>query len=215
MNSFFCSWSGGKDSCFALYYAINNGLEPGKLLTMMTDDKISRSHGLTIEVLKSQAASLNIPLITCPTTWDNYEENFIYMLKHIKKEGIHNGVFGDIDIQEHREWVTGVCSKVNMKAFLPLWNRSRKELVEDFINKGFKAIIVAINEKVMGREYLGKVLSEKSVNKFVEIGIDPSGENGEYHTVVIDGPIFTFPLNIEMGNIVSHNGYCFQKASIT
>jgi len=215
MDKFFSSWSGGKDSCLALYYAIKEGNKAARLLTMLREDgEKSRSHGLNRKVLREQADSLNIPLETCSTSWDDYETNFIKILSKFKKDGLKYGVFGDIDIQEHREWVENVCSKVDMQALLPLWQQPRQQLLHDFISKGFKALIVSVKEEDLDRKYLGNIITEDLVKEFNRIGIDPAGENGEYHTVVIDGPIFSFPLAIKKGNILSHKGYCFLHTKI-
>ncbi len=215
MNNFFSSWSGGKDSCLALYSIINEGNKAGKLLTMLREDaEKSRSHGLSQEVLEAQANSLNIPLTTCPTTWDNYEENFINILGELKKEGFENGVFGDIDNIDHRKWVEGVCSQVDMEAYLPLWKKTRQELLDKFINAGFKAMIVSLNKEYLDQKYLGQIITKDLVKEFTDIGIDPAGENGEYHTVVIDGPIFSYSISIETGEISFHKGYCFLETKV-
>ncbi len=211
----FCSWSGGKDSCLALYYALNEGFEVEKLLTMLTEkNQKSRSHGLNREVLRNQASSLGISLQTCPTSWDNYEENFLEVLHGFRQEGIKHGIFGDIDIVEHREWVKRVCSGVGMEAHLPLWGKTRSELLHDFIESGFKAIIVTVKEDALGKEFLGKIITKDLIEKFIDLKIDPSGENGEYHTLVCDGPIFDFPLNICKNNILSHKGYSFLEIQL-
>lgn len=214
-NSFFCSWSGGKDSCLALYYALREGGKPSKLVTMLIEDgKRSRSHGLSLDLLKAQAQSLNIPLYTCSTSWLSYEENFSSILRDIKKEAINFGIFGDIDLEDHKAWVERVCSTENINSYLPLWQKGRREIVEEFINLGFKATIVAVKDGVLDNSYLGKELDNNLLKEFEKIGIDACGENGEFHTVVTDGPIFSKQINIKKLDVVLRSGYWFLDIAI-
>ena len=209
---FFASWSGGKDSCLALYYALKEGGQAEKLLTMLVDDgERSRSHGLSIELLKKQAEALSIPLITANTSWDNYEDNFKKLLEKLKKEGINTGVFGDIDLEEHREWVERVCSEKNLKAKLPLWKMGRREVMENFIKLGFEAEIIVVKEDKLAESFLGKKLTLDLMDELEKRDVDVCGENGEFHTVVLDGPIFSKKVEIERKNIVKRKGYCFQN----
>lgn len=214
-NSFFCSWSGGKDSCLSLYYALREGGKPSKLVTMLIEDgKRSRSHGLSLDLLKAQAQSLNIPLYTCSTSWSNYEENFSSILRDIKKEGVNFGIFGDIDLEDHKAWVERVCSSENINSYLPLWQKGRREIVEEFINLGFKATIVAVKDGVLDNSYLGKELDNNLLKEFESLGIDACGENGEFHTVVTDGPIFSKQINIKKLEVVLRSGYWFLDIAI-
>ncbi|MDZ7671855.1 MAG: diphthine--ammonia ligase [Halanaerobiales bacterium] len=214
-NKSFCSWSGGKDSTLSLYKALKDGLEVKYLLNMMNEDgKNSRSHNLSLEIIKAQADSLGIPLITKNTTWDTYEEIFVDTLKQFEKEGIKNGIFGDIDIEDHRKWEEMVCKKAKLNAVLPLWQQKRKVLLKEFLDLNFKTMIIVVNENYLDKKYLGKILDKELVNEFEEIGIDPNGENGEYHTVVLDGPIFNYPLEIEKQDKLYNEGYWFQKIKL-
>ncbi len=212
---FFCSWSGGKDSCLSLYHAIQAGGSPAYLLSMLREDgKRSRSHGLTFETLKKQASVLGIPLITRSTTWDDYEANFISALQELKEKGIEFGVFGDIDMEEHREWVERVCSTVNITPRLPLWKRARKSLLQEFIKLGFMATMIVIKEEELDEKFLGRKFDEALLADLEKTGIDLSGEKGEYHTIVTDGPIFSSPLKIKKEGVSSHQGYKFLEISV-
>jgi diphthamide synthase (EF-2-diphthine--ammonia ligase) len=109
--SFFCSWSGGKDSCLALYHAIQSGGRPRYLFTMMTEDQhTSRSHGLPRSLLDHQARALGIPIVFRSATWDEYEASFLTALRDFKAEGLEAGVFGDIDVESNRDWCLRVCN---------------------------------------------------------------------------------------------------------
>ncbi|MFW5787117.1 MAG: diphthine--ammonia ligase [Halanaerobiales bacterium] len=209
---FFCSWSGGKDSCLALYYALQNGGEARQLLTMLVNNgERSRSHGLDTKILKKQAKLLKIPLLTINTTWDNYEYNFIEILNEFKNNEITHGVFGDIDLEEHREWIEKVCDKAGIKPHLPLWQMKREKLLTNFIELGFKTKIVAVKEEDLSADYLNKTLNKNILEEFKKENIDISGENGEYHTVVYDGPIFEKPLELSAGGQYRKKGVCFQN----
>ncbi|MFH1476902.1 MAG: diphthine--ammonia ligase [Verrucomicrobiota bacterium] len=192
---FFSSWSGGKDSCLALHRACMAGARPACLLTMLCEDGIrSRSHGLRREVIAAQAAALGIPLLTRCATWTGYEAAFIDALHAIRAKGITSGVFGDIDFPPHLEWEEKVCAKADIIPCLPLWGGGRPALLHEFIALGYKALIVRVNENKLNRKFLGRIIDEKITGTFEKIGIDPCGENGEYHTIVVDGPIFSKPL---------------------
>ncbi|BBE31670.1 ATP pyrophosphatase [Tepiditoga spiralis] len=209
-----CSWSGGKDSCFALYKMKQNGWIPYKLFTMFKEDgERSRSHALPISVLSEQAKSMNIELEKENATWDNYEKIFIKKLINYKKEGIENIVFGDIDLEQHKEWEKMVCKKANLNAHLPLWKLNRKSLPIDFIKSGFKATIIAVKDSILDKSFLGKELNEQLINKLIDNNIDPSAEGGEFHTIVTDGPLFNYKIKLDFKEIVSFSGYSFLKTN--
>ncbi|MCP4162585.1 MAG: adenosine nucleotide hydrolase, partial [Deltaproteobacteria bacterium] len=154
-KKFFCSWSGGKDSCLALFEAIQMGGIPKALVTMMIEDnKRSRSHGLPVEVLKKQAESLNIPLYVYSTSWENYEDVFKGAIRSLKEEGVEWGVFGDIDLEPHLEWVERVCNSENVTAFEPLWKKKRMDLLTRFIDLDFSTTVISIKEEKLKRSFL-------------------------------------------------------------
>jgi len=212
---FFCSWSGGKDSCLALYRAIEEGGRPRFLLTMLTEGgQVSRSHGLPLALLQEQSSALGIRLVVRDGSWDGYEAAFISALRELKKDGVEFGVFGDIDLEAHREWTERVCSVVGIRSYQPLWQKGRSDLLEEFFEAGFKATIVAVKDGVLDRRFLGKVLNADIVRQFTDAGVDACGENGEYHTVVTDGPIFSARLCLNVKKQVLRNGYWFLEVSI-
>lgn len=214
-ETFFCSWSGGKDSALSLYKALQSNGEAKKLLTMFGETKSrSRSHNLPLSLIKAQSISLGIPMITKKASWQNYEKVFIRTLKEFKDSGIDKGVFGDIDINEHKEWEEQVCKKAGIKACLPLWGNDREKLLHDFLNLGFRAVIVVVNEDYLDKRYLGKVLDKALIKEFKSKGVDPNGEKGEYHSFVIDGPIFNKKINISCEDKIYHAGYWFQDVKL-
>jgi uncharacterized protein (TIGR00290 family) len=198
----------------ALYHAIQNGGIPKALFTMMTEQgDRSRSHGLPADLVKYQAASLNIPQIMRGATWETYESVFLSAMREFKADGIECGVFGDIDLAGHLEWVERVCQNAGIKPYEPLWQRERKGLLQEFLDLGFRAMIVSVKEGVLSRDFLGRILEQQVIAEMENSGIDASGEGGEYHTVVIDGPIFMFPLHLNQKVKVPMNGYCFLDVS--
>lgn len=210
----FCSWSGGKDSCLALHRSIKAGMKPSVLLTMLTEEgRRSRSHGLTIDVLKAQAASMGMRLVTKATSWDDYERNFLEEARKLKAEGVSAGVFGDIDLAQHKDWVEDVCSRAGVDAELPLWNVGRDELLEELVSQGFKAVVVSVREGTLGKRWLGRTLDRNMIAILKSSGIDPSGEAGEYHTCVYDGPLFARPVKFEQGDSMLRDGYWFLDLS--
>jgi diphthine-ammonia ligase len=212
MSRIFVSWSGGKDGCLALYRAKSGGMEVGYLANMVSEDgQRSRSHGIRAAVIKKQTEALGIPIMQQLTTDENYETSFVAMLKEFKREGITGGVFGDIDFTPHREWVENVCRQAGLTAYLPLWNESQKKLIEEFIDAGFKAVVVAVKAELLEKEVLGRILDREFLTFLTRVnkGITPCGEDGEYHTLVVDGPIFNKRLEIVRSEKITRGEHHF------
>lgn len=207
---FFCSWSGGKDSALALHTAIQQGGKPRCLLTMLEETGArSRSHGLPRTIIEEQAKRLGLPVIFRSATWNEYEHEFISALQEIKEMDIHIGVFGDIDVESNREWVCRTCAAADMEPYHPLWQRPRRELLEEFMRLGFEAKVVVVNERLLEPSFLGRSIEPSTIVDMEAAGIDPSGEMGEYHTMVIDGPIFSSAVLFREEGRVVHDGYWF------
>lgn len=208
----FSSWSGGKECALATYKAISQGHEVLYLLNFISEDgERSRSHGIKASVLALQAEAIGISLIQVKTSWENYENNFKKVVRELKGKGIEGGVFGDMDLEEHREWVGRVCGEVGIKAFLPLWGINAEELIEEFLKLKFKAKIVATR---LGENFLGKVLDKDLISQISKLGSHPCGENGEYHTFVTDGPIFRKALKVIRGERKKKDNVWFWEISV-
>ena len=181
---------------------------------MVTEDgKWSRSHGLSTGVLKLQAKAIEIPLVQRPATTDSYEAEFKRMLQTFKEKGIDGGVFGDIDFIGHRQWIDRVCKEVNIAPYLPLWAESQDKIMGEFIDFGFEAIVVTTNAKLLGEEWLGRRIDLDFLKQLEAKGISPCGEAGEYHTLVIDGPMFKKGLEILESDKVLRQGRWFLDIS--
>ena len=192
MNNVFVSWSGGKEGSLAFHKAKLDGLTPSYLLNMTGEDgSRSRTHGLAREALSVQAEAIGIPLIQRKTSWEDYEDNFKKTILQLKERGIEGGVFGDIDLEEHRVWVERICKETGIRPYLPLWGKEQKEILENFIDFGFEAIVVAVRAELLSKSWLGRKIDYGFVEDITTFeNITPCGEAGEYHTLVIDGPIF-------------------------
>jgi diphthine-ammonia ligase len=212
----FASWSGGKDSCLALYKALRNGMDVKLLLNTITEDGMySRSHGIRAEVLKKQAEAIGIEIIQIKTSWENYEENYLQTLLRLKELGYSQGIFGDIDLEEHRTWIERVCEKAKIVPVLPLWKMKREEVVREFINSGFRAVVCSVKDGILGREWLGKDFDLSFIEEMKRMSVDVCGENGEFHTFVYDGPIFKKRLKLNFGEIRSRNRYSFLDINVS
>ena len=207
---FACSWSGGKDSCLAFLRAVDAGLEPVGLLTMLTESGVrSRSHGLPVAVIEAQAAALGLPLVTRATSWAGYEQAFVSALRSGRELGAGAVVYGDIDLVDHRAWDERVSASVGLDAVLPLWQEPRLDLLDELRARGVEALLVAARDGLVSPELLGRTLDRALVEELAELGIDPCGEEGEYHTVVVDAPPFSHRLELRAGERVLRDGVWF------
>ncbi|MNE01399.1 ATP-binding region [compost metagenome] len=176
---------------------------------MNENGKVSRSHGLPMFVLNQQAQKMKLPLKAVPATWGDYEEKFISTLKSLKATfDLDAAVFGDIDLQPHKDWEDKVCEAASIKAILPLWQQDRIVLVNEMIENGIETMIVSCNSE-MGESYLGKILTKELAQELLGKGIDPCGENGEFHTLVINCPLFSEAIELPKYMTKTYNDYCF------
>jgi len=194
------SWSGGKDSCLACYKALQKGLEGSCLLNFIPKDGGYASHGSNPKLMFAQSQAIGIPIIQKEVSWETYEEGFKIVARTLKENGVDGIVFGDIDVSEHLDWVVRVCNDVGILYMEPLWHLDRKQILEDFINAGFRAIVVNIKADIFGVEWLGRLVDEAFIEDLQKLqshySFDICGELGEYHTLVIDGPIFKKRINL-------------------
>jgi diphthine-ammonia ligase len=212
MTKAFVSWSGGKDCCLALYRAKKEGLDVRYLFNMVNkENKRSKSHGVRAVVIKEQAKALGIPIMQQPTTDDDYEAVFVKALKEFRRKDIEVGVFGDIDFNEHREWIERVCKPASIAPQLPLWLEDQTKLLDEFISAGFKSVVIAVRADLMGREFLGRTVDKQFLTDIAKLnkGITPCGEAGEFHTLVVDGPVFKKRLDLTKTEIVTRGEHHF------
>lgn len=210
MQKVFVSWSGGKDSCHACYLATKQGLKVSYLANMITEDgKISWSHRMPAWALQLQSQALGIPLLQQKTDQANYESEFKNMLRTLKKEGVTGGVFGDIDFNEHRKWIADNCGAVEVKYFLPLWELPQGKIIRDFVDTGFETVIVVAKSDLIDGKWVGKKVDKDFIAYLEENNVSPCGEGGEYHTFVVNGPLFKKRIEIQEAEKVQSEGRWF------
>ena len=210
MKKVIVSWSGGKDSCLACYKAIKMGYKVSYLLNTISNEyKRVRFHGIKDTLIQKQAHAIDIPLLQIETTADSYEQEFREAVRGVIPEGIEGMVFGDIFLHM-REFADKICQELCIQAIEPLCGYNPEEILLDFINSGFEAVIVATQANLLGKEWLGRKL-DKSFLEYIKClkNVDVCGENGEFHSIVIDGPIFKQRIDIIKSHKILREGYWF------
>lgn len=200
---FAVSFSGGKDSVLALHEMVEGGHEPVLLLVMYRQEE-GRSwvHGIEPKLLSAIGEALEIPLICCNAKPESYDQDMERALEQAREMGADACVFGDIDTLKHREWNEARCAAVGIDAVLPLWKRDRMDAVRKTLDLGYQCLIKCVRNDILPESWLGQPLSHAHVDQMLAHGIDACGENGEYHTIVVDGPIFRQPVNTENRGLV-------------
>lgn len=201
----FCtSWSGGKDACFALWQSIQKGLTPTCLLTMLKADKDQTSaHGLNRDVLEAQAECMQLPIVFGKANFGEYEAGLKAALKDVKNTfNTFQLTFGDIDLQAHRDWYEKILVDTGVTPHFPLWHYSRDQLLKDMFSNGFETMIVSLKADKLDRHLLGKILTPDIADQIQQQGICPTGEDGEFHTLVINAPHFHKRLEVETRGII-------------
>jgi len=158
------------------------------------------------EVLAAQAARLGLRHVMGRCTWPTYNAAFGAALDELVADGITHVVFGDILFPEHRQWAEEMCAPRGITAVEPLFGSSTRDLFVEWVASGAEAVIVTARAERLDRSWLGRTLSIDMLAEFDRLAVDPCGENGEYHTVVTDGPLFREPLRLDRGECVHRSG---------
>jgi uncharacterized protein (TIGR00290 family) len=213
------NWSGGKDSSLSLHYLLQSKEYDIRYLVTSVSSKYNRisMHGVRQELLRQQAESIGIPLhmIMMPEmpTMESYNEMMAQTLKKFKQEGIDYSVFGDIFLEDLKKYREERLAQVGMTGVFPIWKIPSQQLVREFIDLGFKAVLVCVDEKVLDRSFAGRSIDD-ALLKDLPSNVDPCGENGEYHSFVYDGPVFQRPIAFDFGEIV-HRDYAASSSTGT
>tara|TARA_R110002020_G_scaffold156235_3_gene338214 strand:+ start:351 stop:1142 length:792 start_codon:yes stop_codon:yes gene_type:complete len=201
------NWSGGKDSALTLYkLQQSQEFEIACLLTSISQkyQRISM-HGVRADLLDAQAQSIGIPLVKMEIpdmpSMEVYEQTMRETLSELKKGGVAASIFGDIFLEDLRAYRESKLAELDLKGIFPLWKQPTENLIREFLDLGFKTITTCVNEKFLDKSFVGRVIDERFL-KDLPANVDPCGENGEFHTFVYDGPIFSQPIDFEIGEKV-------------
>jgi uncharacterized protein (TIGR00290 family) len=200
------AWSGGKDSALALYEVLNSGsYEVLELLTTVAKDHDRISiHDVRRVLLEQQASALRIPLeelfILKGASNAEYETALLKTLKRHRGNGVSSVVFGDLFLEDIRKYREHLLAKAGLKGVFPLWQKDTRKLAHAFINLGFKAVITSVDSRVLGKDFAGREYTETFLLD-LPAGVDPCGENGEFHTFVYNGPIFSEKVDFKKGEL--------------
>lgn len=208
--SYVASWSGGKDSCFAYYEAVRQGYSISHLANFISKEfgRVS-FHGTEAKLIQLQSQAIGIPLLQKETTWEEYEEDFKDAVRSLIPEGVNGMVFGDICLDEHKDWVEKVCRDLGIKAIEPLWGRNTEHILSSFINEGFEAFIINAKSKLIDEDWIGRQVDNSFVEYLKRKNVEVCGENGEYHTLVTNGPIFKRRIRLIDSRTIARDGYWF------
>ena len=208
------SWSGGKDSAMALHALLRDPqFEVVSLLTTVTEgyERISM-HGVRNELLRRQAASIGLPVeeVRIPPQCVNpvYEARMAEAVLRFRDRGVLHFGFGDIFLEDLRSYREQKLMLANMTALFPIWKIDTRELAARFVRDGFRAIAACIDPKKLDKSFAGRELDASFFHDLPE-GVDPCGENGEFHTFVFDGPIFRAPIPVQVGQVIERDSFIF------
>jgi uncharacterized protein (TIGR00290 family) len=205
------AWSGGKDSALALNKLLQKPeFEVRYLLSTFNGNNHRLSmHGVRLELIQAQADALGIPLITVEVFDGNnieYEKNMAEVLQELKKTGVDSVAFGDIFLEDLRLYREQQMDRIGMKCIFPLWKSDTAKLANEFIGQGFKSIVCCADNSRLDKNWCGRMIDKQFIRD-LPAGVDPCGENGEYHSFCFDGPIFRIALAIKTGELVHKNYY--------
>lgn len=201
------NWSSGKDSALALYKMQQQEEYQVDLLITTINQDFNRvsMHGLRKELLEEQAKAIGLPLQMIPfaadVTMDIYSETMKKAMNGLVSKGYTHGVFGDIFLEDLRAYRDKKLTEVGVLGVYPLWKQPTRKLMQEFLALGFKAITVCVNAKLLGKEFVGRIIDQQFIEDLPD-NVDVCGENGEFHTFVFDGPIFSEPVKFEVGEKV-------------
>ncbi len=211
------SWSGGMESCLALHKILKEGYDVACLVVFVADTWPRFCHPLPIMSL--QAKALGIPLLKLRVK-EPYEKSYRDAIAGlIETEGIEGIVTGDIYVVDdlHGRWMDKVTEGLDISVIMPLWGQDTSEVLNEEVSEGFRSIFTCLGKQWFSEEWVGRELNETSVKDLEalakESGVDPCGERGEYHTMVIDGPIFKEAIKISKFSKEKHDNRLFIKIS--
>ncbi len=181
------SWSGGKDSTLACYLAMQRGIKVSHLVHF---DRPNNLHGVDPAMIGLQAELAGIPLVQKRVPMSDFEREFRSTVRELKDAGVGGMVFGDIYLEPHKEWVDRTCAELEISAEEPLWGMNTERIMEDFFACGFETIVASGDQKLIGKEWIGRRMDAAFIAYLKSRKLDVCGESGEFHTFVVSGPLF-------------------------
>ena len=208
------SWSSGKDCAFALWQARKAGELDIRGLLTTTNEAVDRvaMHGTRNELMRRQAEAVGLPVLEVGLPWpctnDDYATRMIAACETMKAEGVSHVVYGDLYLEDIRAYRDEKMAQAGLTAVYPLWKQDTRQLARDMIASGLKTVVVCIDPKKLDASFAGRWFNEAFLADLPD-GIDPCGENGEFHTCVVDGPMFSSAIEVEVGETVERDGFVY------
>ena len=197
-------WSGGKDSALALYRAKAAGIEVARLINFYdaATGRV-RFHATRVEMVQAQAAAAGIGVQAIGTSWPEMEGRLAEELAKLRTEGFAGVVLGDIHLADVRAWYEDRVTAAGLEHIEPIWGEAPAELVQEFVETGGRAIVTCVDLDRLDPSWLGRTVDERFVEEIAASGVDPCGENGEYHTFAFQGPVFAYSVGWRPGQLRS------------
>lgn len=207
------SWSSGKDSAFALYKMKQQKIEVSGLFTTVNEsaNRVAM-HAVRESLLQKQAEALNLPLhkiqIPSPCSEDTYNQNMSAFIEIAKKENVTHFAFGDLFLEDVRQYRVTKLLNSGIEPIFPIWRMPTNQVAREIIAIGQKTVITCIDPRKIAPTFAGRYFDESFLEDLPP-GVDPCGEQGEFHSFVFDSPLFSSPLNIRVGEILERDGFVF------
>jgi len=208
------SWSSGKDSAWALYKLQQDPeiAVDGLFCTVNIEFNRVAMHAVRVDLLQQQAENIGLPLeiieIPYPCSNEQYEEIMARFVKGAKGESIEQFAFGDLYLEDVRSYREGKLNSSGIKPIFPIWGIPTDKLARQMIRSGVRAVVTCVDPKQLPKEFIGREFNESFLNDLPQ-GVDPCGENGEFHSFVFNGPMFHKPIEISLGEVVDRDGFVF------
>src|SRR5690606_6195052 len=213
------SWSSGKDSAYSLFVARQQGAFDivGLLTTVTSNYERVSMHGVRESVLEEQARRTGLPLtkvsIPAPCPNEVYEAAMLAAMNEARAAGITHVVFGDLYMEDIRAYRDANLAKVGMSAAYPLWGRNTRELAQEMVDAGLRAVLTSIDPRRLPASFAGRIYDQALLGDLPP-DVDPCGEDGEFHTCVISGPMLSGPLDVSVGEVVTRDGFVFADVAL-
>jgi uncharacterized protein (TIGR00290 family) len=205
-GAYLAAWSGGKDSCLALSRALGRGLGVSHLMHFIREPDL---HAVPPELVGLQASLAGLGIVQTAVPEGGFEPHFKHTVRGAAVPGLAGIVFGDIFLREHREWIERVCGELGLAPSFPLWGEDTVGLSWEFLDMGFESIIVSARADLVDKRWVGRTFDREFIGYLTDRGLDPCGENGEFHTFVTTGPLFRQAISIKGGPVSLSHGHWF------